>query len=74
MAGRKKQPTFAPAPTKRPKTAPRTYVQANVSPEQLLRIKQLALDERCTVTDLVLDGLELLFKRRKLPPLFPPQD
>jgi hypothetical protein len=45
------------------------YVMATVSPEQLRRIKQLALDENATVTDLLLRGLDMVFKSKKLPPL-----
>jgi hypothetical protein len=45
------------------------YVMATVSPEQLRRIKQLALDEDATVTDLLLRGLDMVFKSKKLPPL-----
>ncbi len=45
------------------------YVMATVSEDQVRRIKQLALDENTTVTELLLRGLDLVFKSKKLPPL-----
>jgi predicted Zn-dependent protease len=47
----------------------RPYVTAYVTDEELIRLKQLALDERTTVADLIRDGLNLLLKRKKLQPL-----
>jgi hypothetical protein len=49
------------------KAAP--YLHVRVDPDQMRRIKQLALDEECTLTELVLRGLDTVFKSRKLPPL-----
>ena len=45
------------------------YVMATVSEDQVRRIKQLALDENTTVTELLLRGLDMVFKSKKLPPL-----
>jgi hypothetical protein len=36
---------------------------------QTYRLKQLALDERTTVAGLIRDGLNLILKRKTLPPL-----
>lgn len=47
----------------------RAYVMAEVSDEQQQRLKRLALDNRTTVADMVRDGLNLLLKSKKLPPL-----
>jgi hypothetical protein len=52
------------------KAAP--YLHVRVDPDQMRRIKQLALDEECNLTELVLRGLSMLFKSRKLPPLDTP--
>jgi hypothetical protein len=45
------------------------YVMATVSEDQLRRIKQLALDETTTVTQLLLRGLDMVLRSKKLPPL-----
>jgi hypothetical protein len=45
------------------------YLHTRVDRDQMRRIKQLALDEDCNLTELVLRGLDLIFKSRKLPPL-----
>jgi hypothetical protein len=50
-------------------TRPGAYAQVRMTDEQLIRLKQLALDERTTVADLLRDGINLVLKARKLPPL-----
>jgi hypothetical protein len=47
----------------------RPYIMRYVTDDELYRLKQLALDERTTVADLIRDGLNLLLKRKKLQPL-----
>jgi hypothetical protein len=45
------------------------YVQVRMKEEQLVRLKQLALDERTSVANLLREGIDLMLKKRKLPPL-----
>jgi hypothetical protein len=48
------------------------YAMTTLYDEDLQRIKRLALDERTTVAELLRDGLNLILKSRKLPPLMTP--
>jgi hypothetical protein len=45
------------------------YLHTRLDRDQMRRVKQLALDEDCNLTELVLRGLDAIFKRRKLPQL-----
>ena len=70
MARKKQQtPEDAGAARKRFDPHRRAYVMAEVSDEQQMRLKRLALDERMTVADIVREGVNLFLKSRKLPPL-----
>lgn len=47
----------------------KSYVMAYLADDDVIRLKQLALDERTNVADLLREGINLVFKSRKLPPL-----
>jgi hypothetical protein len=71
MARKKKEPPVITTAARKRFSNPsrRAYVMAEVSDEQQQRLKRLALDERTTVAEMVRDGLNLLLKSKKLPPL-----
>jgi hypothetical protein len=56
-----------PAPKKASLTDP--YLHTRLDRDQMRRVKQLALDEDCNLTQLVIRGLDVILKSRKLPPL-----
>jgi hypothetical protein len=56
-----------PAPKKTSLTDP--YLHTRLDRDQMRRVKQLALDEDCNLTQLVIRGLDVILKSRKLPPL-----
>jgi hypothetical protein len=71
--GSKKKPEpvveSTPKIVETPEKRDRTYLHVEVGAERMKRIKRLALDEECNLTQLVLRGLDLILKERGLPPL-----